>query len=185
MKIIPQLGSITEKVNNTPQVRVELGVGEDAVRETVLLMDRVIREGARDLYVRMWAERIITDIPHDDFLRVKEIFDFLGEHTRYTWDMQGTELIKTPQYTLKEIESGQTPLLDCDCMTVLVLALLRAVGYQTAIRAISLHEDGVYRHVYGMVNVNNQWFALDLTRPENGVGWEYPRATRILTRKVV
>ncbi len=186
---------ILDQVNSTPVSRVQLGAGDDAVRNTLTLMTRIISEGSKDYYVRRWGERIIQGVNRGEMNRLYSLFLFIESNTQYQKDIDGVETLKTPRTTLLEIEQGEVPQLDCDCMTLLTLALAKSLGYKVAIRAISIHPDKVFRHVYGMCRVSSGgdlelgkgmggWVPLDLTKPENGFGWEYGGATRIVTVKV-
>ncbi len=185
---------ILDQVNSTPVSRVQLGAGDDAVRNTLILMTRIISEGSKDYYVRRWGERIIQGVNRGEMDRLYSLFLFIAGNTQYQKDIDGVETLKTPRTTLLEIEQGEVPQLDCDCMTLLTLALAKSLGYKVAIRAISIHPDKVFRHVYGMCRVSGGdlesgkgtggWVPMDLTKPENGFGWEYGQATRVVTIKV-
>jgi len=99
-------------------------------------------------------------------------------------------MLQTPKMVLQRMDTGEIPSLDCDCMTALVLSLARSIGFPTAIRVISTRPDGVFGHVYGMVSARlganrvPYWMPVDLVRYDKGFGWEYPAATRVLTKIV-
>lgn len=191
--IDPGLGVLAQ-VTATPIFRVQLGVGDDAVRNTLVLMSNIVRDGCADYYVRRWGERIVQGQDRGEVGRLYALFLFVAGNTQYQRDIDGVETLKTPRTTLLEIEQGEIPQLDCDCMTLLILTLAKSLGYKVAIRAVSIHPDKVFRHVYGMSRVGGGdlksggrgkgWVPLDLTKPENGFGWEYGGATRIVTVKV-
>lgn len=177
-------------VKNTPVSRVSLGTGDVAVRNTLILMSKIIEAGSIDYYVRRWGESIIQGRDQRELNRLYSLFLFVADATQYQKDIDGTEMLKTPRTTLLEIERGEIPQLDCDCMTLLVLALAKSLGYPVAIRAISIHPDRILRHVYGMCRVSGGdlnlaggygWVSMDLTKPENGFGWEYEHATKVVT----
>ncbi len=182
-------------VKGIPVAHVELGVGDDAIHNTLLLMRSVIQSASKDYYVRKWAEKIVEGVPRGEIDRLYSLFSFLAGNTQYQKDIDGVETLKIPQVVLREIERGEIPQLDCDCMAMLTVALAKSLGYPVALRAISIHPDLVFRHVYGMSRVSGRgdletreggggWVPLDLTKPEKGFGWEYPGATRLLTIRV-
>lgn len=162
---------------STQQVRhFYIGTGDEATRNTLKLMAEVIRESSHDNYVRHWAEAIVKDVPKDPIARITRIFDFLRHTTKYIHDPTTIEYIRTPIASLQLLEAKGRPLVDCDDITVLSLALLNSLGFNVCIRATS-YKTKQFEHVYGLVKVRDQWFPLDCTMPE-GFGWEAPNATR-------
>lgn len=175
---------ISQQVANHPTKKMFLGYGDDAIRRTLQIMAEIINSSAINYYVRRWAEKIIEGIPKgDDLGKVNALFWFLHKHTRYVRDPQGIEFIKTPLVPLQLIEVGEIPYLDCDCLTVLILSLLKSIGFPVALRAISATPDRRFRHVYGMVRVKNEWVPIDLCK-DAGPGYEYPNPTRTMDYKV-
>lgn len=171
--------NISQQVNKHPVKKINVGTGDQAIRNTLKLMKKIITESAKNYYVRRWAEKI-TELSPSDIDRIKSIFTFLTERTRYLKDTHGNELLKIPQVSLELLEMGEIPQLDCDDYTILVLSLLKSIGYPVAVKAIAIKPDRKFKHVYGMTKVKNTWVPLDLTKPEYGFGWEYNKPTRIM-----
>lgn len=162
--------------------RRSLGSGPQATLETLRLMRDIILKSQSNMYVRRWAERIVSSAPEDSLARVHAMYDFIKGHTKYIWDPRGFELLKVPTVTLNLWDAGETSLLDCDDYTILTLSLLKAVGYQVLIRAAGYRNQPL-SHVYGFVMVDDNWIALDLTK-NYGVGWEPPGATSHVDMRV-
>ena len=177
--------NLSNIVQNTPISRKFLGWGDEAISNTLILMARIIKESARNYYVRRWAEEMVSGAERDEYSKVQAIYDFLTDHVQYLRDMEGIEMLKKPEISLKEIEEGYIPQLDCDCMSLLAGSLIRSIGLPVALRAIAPHEKNKYSHVYDMIKIKDHgWIAFDLTKPDYGLGWEYPKANKIMTLKV-
>jgi transglutaminase-like putative cysteine protease len=148
-------------------------------------MKKIIHESAPNLYVRKWAEKLVSGIqPRDERGEAEAIFDFVQRSLRYARDPRGTEFVQTPLLLLTEIEQGKTPSADCDDYTTLGLSLLRALGFPVVIRVTGYRPDGTFSHVYGMVNINGVWTAFDAVRRDKDLGWEAPNKARRMDVKV-
>jgi hypothetical protein len=177
--------NLSNIVTNTPIVKKFIGYGDEAIYNTLILMIRIIKESARDYYIRRWAEYIVSGTEKDEYSRLQSLYNFLTDNVQYLKDMEGIEMLKKPQIALKELEQEITPQLDCDCMTVLAGSLARSIGFSVALRAIAPKGKNKYSHVYAMIKVKKHgWIPVDLTKPEFGLGWEYPSAGRVITLKV-
>lgn len=177
--------SISQQVANTPSKIINIGHGESAMMKTMDLMRGIIVRSAKDYYVRRWAEKITEGTGRHDMPKLMAIYDFLSNNVQYCKDIEGTELLKTPKLILQLIEMNEIPQIDCDCMTMLVLSLAKSIGLSVAMRAVALPPKTVYSHIYGLVKIRDrfgeQWIAVDLTRPDLGLGWEHPGATKVKT----
>ncbi|HDK42442.1 MAG TPA: transglutaminase domain-containing protein [Candidatus Pacearchaeota archaeon] len=170
--------SISDQVNRHPTKKVFIGYGDTAIFNTLNIMKDIIKKSASNYYVRRWAEKL-TENYKNKIDKVKSIFDFIGRNTSYLSDPHKLELLKTPLVSLKELENGERPQLDCDDFTILSLSLLKSIGFPVAIKAISTNNKKRFTHVYGLVFVNKKWIPVDLTRPDYGFKWEYNKPTRI------
>jgi len=160
-----------------------LGFGEAIAPSTMRSMQKIINASVRSFYVRRWAEKITEGADLDDFTRVKSVYDFLAERTRYLKDPRGLELLKTPVVSLQLLEIGETPALDCDDLTILSLSLLKSIGYPVALRVASYTPEKTFTHVYGLVKIKGGWIPIDLVK-KYGLGWEAPGATRLYDMEV-
>lgn len=128
-------------------------------------MAEIIYRQGHSLYVREWARNIILDIPPEDsFGEAEAIFNFVRDNLRYTQDPTGWEFIQTPEFLLKMIEMGETPMADCDDMTTLGLTLLRTIGFRVGMEVASWTPEGQFEHVYGLVWIDGDWFPFDAIR---------------------
>lgn len=175
-----KLGSVSQQTVGIPVKKLYLGSGDEATRNTLDLMGKIIRASSQNYYVRRWAEKIVQGVDEKDHAgRVEAVYNYIKRHSRYLKDPHGTELLKTPLVSLQLWEVGELPLLDCDDSSILALSLLKSIGFPVALRASSYKVDGRFGHVYGMVRVGQEWVPLDLVK-DYGPGWEAPGATRLM-----
>jgi transglutaminase-like putative cysteine protease len=171
--------SISQQISQQPVKKVFIGYGDEAIHNTLRIMRDLIIRSSVNNYVRRWAEKIVEGAT-SNIDRVRSIYDFIARHSYYLKDPSGFEFIKTPPVSLQLIEVGEKTALDCDDFTVLSLSLLKSIGFHTALKAIAIRPDKKFVHVYGLVEVEkDKWMPIDLTKPENGLGWEWPNPTRI------
>lgn len=182
------IGNITAQTYGVPVERRDIGRGEAAMIKTLAIMRELINKAAEDYYVRRWAEKMTEGVGRKDLQKIMAIYSYLSQSLEYCKDMHGTEMLKTPKLVLQLMEMGEPPQLDCDCMTMLVLALAKSVGLKGAMRAVALPPNEQYSHVYAIAGVidngKEQWIPVDLTRPDKGFGWECPKATKVKTVRV-
>lgn len=176
--------SITSQTATVTVQKKFIGYGDEAIANTLQIMKDIINKSSQDYYVRRWTEQIVGNSGKCDIDKIRALFFFLANHTKYLKDTHGFELLKTPQISLQLMEVGDIPQLDCDDYVILSLSLLKSIGYPVAMRAIAMDEDKKLKHVYGLVKAKQSWIPIDLTKPENDIGWEYPYATRVITTKV-
>lgn len=164
---------ISQQVNHPVSIEF-LGFGEEITPNTMNRMGSIINSSIRDYYVRRWAEKIIERTEEDDSSRAQVIYDFLSNHTNYVKDPTGLELLKTPKVSLTLIERGEIPGLDCDCLTILSMSLLKSIGFRVGMRAVGYNSDGKHTHIYGMVLIRPYgWVPFDLVK-NLGLGNEAP-----------
>lgn len=139
---------------------------------TARMIAKMIREGAKDFYVRQKAIQIFREAgapPKDRWAEVCALFHWVRNNIRYTRDIFRVELLHTPRRML-ELRAG-----DCDDMTILLGAMLMSTGHpvRLALTGFRLNKPHRYTHIFPEVNVCGKWIALDATmnRP---VGWAPP-----------
>lgn len=161
-----------------------IGLGnteEEILDNTLIQMKRIIQESFSNWSIRQWAEGIVEGLENQEVAQLESVFYYLTNHVSYLRDPHNVELIKTPPIIMCQIFNRETPQLDCDDMTVLILSIVKAIGFPVAMRVISTGHSDLH-HVYGLAKVGERvWYPLDLTKPEKGFGWEYPKATKIRT----
>lgn len=138
--------------------------GTDA---TLRAMRQFIITGSRDPSVRQFTAKLIAGIrpQKSTFATIGRIFDFVRDHVAYIPDILDVETLHGAPFIL-EHRYG-----DCDDKTILLLAMLRSVGFTTQIDAILVGNNG---HVIGSVVMGpGRFYYLDAT--ENvPAGWFPP-----------
>src|SRR5262245_9545981 len=101
-----------------PRIRVyRVPLGTRGTLVTARIVARLIRDGAKDFYVRQKAIQVFRDYgvrAKDRFGEVCALFDWVKRHVRYTRDILGVELLHTARRMI-ELRAG-----DCDDMTILL-----------------------------------------------------------------
>lgn len=140
------------------------------MREMVLAPDRV-------------ADQFITSIlsdPRTENLSAaslaRRIFEWVRSHMLYTPDRNDGRVIeelRTPGYTLHEIDALGAAIGDCDDYVILLCGLYTRLGYPCRMVAISRYPDQLLDHVYMQVQIEGQWVTGDGI-VDYPFGWEVP-----------
>lgn len=177
---------VNDILAGVPYKKVFLGTGEGAIHGTVKRMIEIINKSAYNPYVRKWAEYILGNLPpKQNYNELKLMHNFVRDHTRYTKDPLGMEYLQTPYHLLQLIEMGEVPKADCDDKTMLVLSLMKTIGYPVALKITGYAANKKFKHVYGLVNIkNNTWIPVETVKHNKPFGWEAPNPTRSKIIKV-
>lgn len=142
--------------------------GVAGIKATLSRMRLLTRDAKKSLPIRMKAVSLVSGLQQKDFMgEIKAIHAFVRDRIRYVKDVNGVELLHTPE---KLLEIGQG---DCDDKSMLAAALLESIGHQTRFVAIS-NAPNKYCHVYVETKFGNNWITVETT--ENvGIGWQ-PKA---------
>jgi hypothetical protein len=142
---------------------------------TVALIKRYALEAQRDPSVRLLAETIVSQLSSKDTTsEILSVYYFLLRHCRYASDPRTVELLKRPEWLVRQIASGQTPSIDCDDFTCLGAALQLSLGRE--VRAVtvafrnSFHGgERQFSHVYLSVREGRtgHWITLDPVAAED------------------
>lgn len=151
---------------------VRIPKGTRGTLATARLIAGMVREGAKDFYVRQKAIeifRLYRVRPKDRFGEVSALFDWVRRNIRYTRDIFRVELLHSARRML-ELRAG-----DCDDMTILLGAMLVSTGHPVRLVLVGFrpHKPHVYSHIYPEVNVRGRWLAIDATMPRP-IGWAPP-----------
>lgn len=163
-----------------------IGFGDAAIYNTVGRMKYIINESVKNPVVREWARKILSGVAVNDKVgEAKAIYEFVRDNVRYTRDPYGVEYIQTPPVILAGIGEylkgkSDRPIGDCDDMTVLVLSLLKSVGFPVMIKVVGFRGSNKYSHVYGVVGIGDRWIPVDCVRPDKGFGWESYGHSRVM-----
>src|SRR6266508_1616679 len=156
-----------------PQIRiVRVPKGARGTIASAGLIANLIREGARDFYVRQKAIEIFREAgaaPKDRRAEVCALFNWVRNNIRYTRDIFRTELLHSARRML-ELRAG-----DCDDMTILLGAMLKSTGHPVRLVLAGFHtgKPHSYSHIYPEVNVRGRWIPIDASM-ERPIGWAPP-----------
>lgn len=109
--------------------------GLDAVRATLRKMAAIIRKYSADATTLNMARALCVDAGVTDQRQARKtcitvLQNFVRDQIAYFYDPRTTELLQTPPQTLA-IGTG-----DCDDKTILLLAMLESIGYETELLAV-------------------------------------------------
>lgn len=173
--------------------------GLDAVRATLRKMAAVIRKYSSDVTTGTLARQLctgagVTDQRQSRRLCINILQAFVRDHIAYFFDPLYTEQLQTPPYTLS-VGTG-----DCDDKTILLIAMLSSIGYDTELLAVGGVGQGwqaspgnpvdpsqppPFSHVLGAVRCGplrggnlppflDGWLTLETIVPGVGPGWRAP-----------
>jgi len=152
--------------------------GRSGTAETLKVMKRLAREGAKDPGCIQIASALVAGLPQYDRVgEVSALHGFVRDSIRYTNDPIDVELVRTPRAIL-EMEVG-----DCDDKSILLACLLRCIGRHSRFVAIQMTGQSGYSHVYVETPLGAyhdgraRWVALETIKPV-GVGWSPENVTR-------
>lgn len=139
---------------------------EPSADSTLREMARVARESQTDLSLRRFAVQLVQPLAARDHLsEFAAVCYWIEDNIRYVHDPVEVEEIRTPRATL---EDGAG---DCDCMNVLLAALVGALGGHCRFVALAFRgrESEGYSHVVTEVRdpATGRWVVLDPVAREN------------------
>ena len=150
-------------------------------------MSELVQAGAEHPVVRWAAEDAVAGVhPRDLLGQVTSVRDWIAARTEYRRDPIAAEWLQTPWYVIRcQIAQGRVPQLDCDDLTDLSLAMLGTLGFPADLRVVSTRPDQRFNHVYGLVAIDRDRWALDMTRSWARPGSMPARETRGRTLPVL
>ena len=153
--------------------------GFQGTRKTLEHIQDLIRQGAKDFFVRQKAIDILLEraVRSKDYWReIKALFEWVQQNVRYTKDPFRVEVLHSARRML-ELRAG-----DCDDMTILLGALLESIGHP--VRLVIVGPDPLrpklFSHIYLEAFHQGSWIALDATMPFP-MGW----APRTFVKKII
>jgi transglutaminase-like putative cysteine protease len=191
-----QLGDALAPSPRTEPVRTIRRAGlTTRVHEVRSIDDRIahiadmIRRYSEDPRVMQAAARAVSERcgkrwcvkPRDHVGEIEAVFRFVKRHVRYVRDGVELDTYRSPLRTL-EVNGG-----DCDDYTILLGALLRAIGFPVKLRIIRTRGAPDWNHIYLLVAADpkrgGDWMPLDASADHVLVhgrrvpvfpGWEAP-----------
>lgn len=148
--------------------------GQAGTEATLAVMGRVTRDYKKNPEVIAAARAIIEAVPPKHYAaEAAIIFQYVQREVRYTQDVDGVEVVQTPDKTMI-LGHG-----DCDDMAVLLATLLAATGKRTRFVAGGF-DGGPIEHVWVEVLIGDRWFAMDPTEIDYEFGDRPPGVTSSL-----
>jgi transglutaminase-like putative cysteine protease len=150
--------------------------GYAGTRRTVGYIISLIKGGAKDFCVRQTAIDILIQNavpPKDYFAEIKTLFEWVRSNIRYTRDIHRVELLHSARRML-ELRAG-----DCDDMTILLSAMLKAVGHPVRIVLVGFNpkKQMLFTHIYLEAFCKGWWIPLDPTM-NHTMGWSPPAVNK-------
>lgn len=143
----------------TPHVQVlgSIPSGPAGVRATLKIMRAWVKRYKTDPAIRGLALKLIDGLPQKDHRgEIERLHAYVRDCIRYVRDVLEVETLQTPVKTL-ELKAG-----DCDDKSMLLAALLEAIGYPTRFVAVGF-SPGRFSHVFPEVRRGTAWIALETT----------------------
>lgn len=158
---------------------LEIGEGRPAVRRTLRIMRRMVRDAKRDPRLCSLALDLVRWVPDKEWLaEITQIFYYVRDNVRYVQDVADIETLRTPQKTL-ELMQG-----DCDDQSVLLATLLQCINHPARFVAVGFDpESDDLSHVFVQTRAGEGWISLDPTEPV-AVGWSPPGVTSVMIEHV-
>lgn len=156
-----------------PRIRVvRVPCGTKGTLVTARIIAKLIRDGAKDFYVRQKAIEVFRAYgvkPKNRIGEVCALFDFVKRNIRYTRDIYRVELLHSARRML-ELRAG-----DCDDMTILLGSMLMSTGHpvRLVLAGFRRNRPHSYSHIYPEVRVGGRWVAIDAT-VDKPIGWAPP-----------
>jgi hypothetical protein len=152
--------------------------GFRGTRRTAAFVARLIRDGARDFYVRQKAIDILlaAGVAAKDYTgEVDALFRWVQRNVRYTKDPFHVEVLHAPRRML-ELRAG-----DCDDMTILLGALVKSVGHpvRLVLTGPNATRPDLFSHIYLEAQCQGDWIPLDATMPF-AMGWSPNAPVRLV-----
>ena len=147
--------------------------GIPGTRKTIQEMYRHTVAGSHDPLVLRTAALMVSGIPERDYVGEAEaIYAGVRSLVRFVRDPSDAEFVSAPWQILRR-GAG-----DCDDLSVLVSALARSIGFDTAfetVKANRLHPEQ-FSHVYALIDVPGRgWIPADASG-DHEIGWRPPAA---------
>lgn len=145
--------------------------GVAGVAATLGAMVAMTKQYRSNAVIHQLASNIVAGLPGKSYFdEAASVQNYVRNAIRYTMDTYDTEVVQSPLVTLSR---GQG---DCDDQSLLVGALLQAVGHPVRYVAFSVDNGG--GHVFTETYIGNRWYSVETTEPVP-VGW-WPADASIL-----
>lgn len=147
-----------------PQTLQFIPEGAAGIRATLKVMGKISKEHSINPLIRQFTQTLVQGLQQKDRIgEIRSVGEFVRDSIRYVRDPVGTELVQTPDATMR-LQSG-----DCDDKTTLAAAMLQSIGHPVRMVAIGF-APGQFSHVFLETKIHrknggNQWMAVETTEP--------------------
>ena len=139
--------------------RLTLSKGDAGILETLHVMKAVAIDAAEhDPDVAALAREISAQHA-DPVARARALYVWLRERVRFKRDPIGIEWVRHPAQVFAQIKSDGRARIDCDCISTLAAAVLRAMNIDAAFVVVGRKRK--YEHVYPAARVGGRVIGLD------------------------
>lgn len=154
--------------------------GDRQTHATLATMREVV---AKSLYIPEVVETavgIVRYVPgRDTVTQQRALRDWLAQRVSFLPDPAiNGDVLRTPDYALRQIKQYGIARLDCDDTSMLSAALAKAIGMQARFIVLGFPE---YKHVYAEALTTEGWRDFDVTETRARQQLYRPLATRTLT----
>jgi hypothetical protein len=152
--------------------------GEPGTKQTIDLMRHLIDEAVADANFVRFAVDLVRSVPaYNDLGEAQTIYKWVQGHIRFTKDPVTKEKLYPPQELLK-IRAG-----DCDDISMLMAALLIAIGYPARLITLAANpaSPDEFSHVYVEGEIppgSGGWLPMDAARSDAEFGVAPPSYSR-------
>jgi len=155
-----------------------LRAGDSGTFRTVRYMRSLVdgREGVLNPQIIALATQIVSAVANRDASgEINAIYNWVKDNISFR--NEDGERLQSPLVTM-QLRAG-----DCDDHSMLIAALLRALGHTVAFRTVAVGNNPDYSHVYAVVQNKRtgDWIPLDTTVASATPGWEVQGAQRSQT----
>lgn len=114
------------------------------------------------------SDRFLERFPLEASASFDDVEAFL--RARYIYRFENEEIVRTPGFQLNDLETIGHIEGDCDDISTLAAALLKALGYRVRFTAIRYSPDvDAIEHVFVEALDGGSWRIMDLTVPQGTV----------------
>jgi len=166
--------------------REVIGFGDVGSATTLTRMAGMVNAALSVPLVIETAASIVAHVPSRDYLGMAHaIRNWMQAHFKFVPDPVGVELLRDPDYQLREYMTRGKILGDCDDAAILGAALGKAVGIRAKFVAVAFRSPGPLAHVYTVLTGSagraiGSGVDLDVTRPAHSQA----RVIRAVSRQV-
>lgn len=167
-------------MHTQPRIQIkQIPSGYLGTLDTACQVRDLIKSGAKNFTVRQSAIDILKQRsvrPKDYLGEIKALFEWVQHNIRYTKDTFRVEVLHSAKRML-ELRAG-----DCDDMTILLGAMLEAVGHpvRLVLSGANPARPDLFSHIYLEVQHQGRWIPLDATMP-HPMGW----SSRAPVKKII